>query len=163
MLAVDRGLFIPPHLREEAYDDKPLPLAETNATISAPHMHCAALEILEPKLQPGAAVLDVGSGSNYLVACFAQMIEGKGKIVGVELDENVAKFGRDCLFNAFPKLAILPAPESTGSDPNKSGSGANKSELVLELFQGDANSRQILSRGLFDVRPHMHSSNRPYF
>jgi protein-L-isoaspartate(D-aspartate) O-methyltransferase len=29
-------------------------------------------------------VLDVGSGSGFLVACLFEMIEGNGKIVGIE-------------------------------------------------------------------------------
>ena len=31
-------------------------------TISAPHMHAAALELLQGHLQPGASAFDVGSG-----------------------------------------------------------------------------------------------------
>lgn len=34
-----------------------------NATISAPHMHAACLELLEKNLQPGMRALDVGSGN----------------------------------------------------------------------------------------------------
>lgn len=44
------------------------------ATISAPHMHAYALELLEHKLKPGARVLDVGSGSGYLSVAFAKMV-----------------------------------------------------------------------------------------
>ena len=37
-----------------------------NCILSAPHMHCMALELLEDKLVPGNTALDVGSGSGYL-------------------------------------------------------------------------------------------------
>lgn len=37
-------------------------------------MHVAALEILEEVLVDGANVLDVGSGSGFLTACFAEMV-----------------------------------------------------------------------------------------
>lgn len=40
--------------------DHPLPLGPAE-TISAPHMHARALELLSEKLVPGARVLDVGS------------------------------------------------------------------------------------------------------
>lgn len=41
--------------------DHPLAIGE-GQTISAPHMHAICLELLEPQLQPGARVLDVGAG-----------------------------------------------------------------------------------------------------
>jgi protein-L-isoaspartate(D-aspartate) O-methyltransferase len=40
--------------------DYPLPIG-CSETISAPHMHATALEVLESKLQPGNSILDVGS------------------------------------------------------------------------------------------------------
>ncbi|KAF9180210.1 hypothetical protein BGZ51_006351 [Haplosporangium sp. Z 767] len=55
-----------------------------NATISAPHMHAAALESLSPFLYPGAKALDVGSGSGYLTACMAEMVGPQGRVVGVD-------------------------------------------------------------------------------
>ncbi|KAF9350820.1 hypothetical protein BGX26_011038 [Mortierella sp. AD094] len=55
-----------------------------NATISAPHMHAAALESLSPFLFPGAKVLDIGSGSGYLTVCMAEMVGPQGRVVGVE-------------------------------------------------------------------------------
>jgi protein-L-isoaspartate(D-aspartate) O-methyltransferase len=59
MHAVDRGLFVPPG--GSPYFDSPMPIGY-NATISAPHMHAACLELLENNLQPGMRALDVGSG-----------------------------------------------------------------------------------------------------
>ena len=41
--------------------DHPLPIGKEQ-TISAPHMHAAALQLLEQQAGPGASVLDVGSG-----------------------------------------------------------------------------------------------------
>jgi protein-L-isoaspartate O-methyltransferase len=43
--------------------DHPLAIGE-GQTISAPHMHAICLELLEPHLQPGARVLDVGAGAH---------------------------------------------------------------------------------------------------
>jgi len=42
-------------------------LIGSNATISAPHMHAHALELLKDHLKPGNKVLDVGAGSGYLL------------------------------------------------------------------------------------------------
>ncbi|KAJ3122092.1 hypothetical protein HK098_003114 [Nowakowskiella sp. JEL0407] len=79
MKQIDRGKYAP----HRPYNDSPQPIG-FNATISAPHMHAHALELLEDKLLPGNRALDVGSGSGYLLACFAQMVGPQGKAVGME-------------------------------------------------------------------------------
>ncbi|VDN98047.1 unnamed protein product [Rodentolepis nana] len=79
MMTVDRGYFI----GHNPYEDRPQSIGYS-ATISAPHMHAYTLNVLEPKLQPGARVLDVGSGSGILTACFALMVGPNGLAVGIE-------------------------------------------------------------------------------
>ena len=67
MEQIDRGLFVPPG-EGDPYMDSPVPIGY-NATISAPHMHAACLELLKNHLQPGMRALDIGSGlitSTYL-------------------------------------------------------------------------------------------------
>ncbi|CAL9780297.1 unnamed protein product, partial [Musa acuminata subsp. burmannicoides] len=81
MEAIDRGLFVPPG--SAPYVDTPI-LIGYNATISAPHMHAACLELLREHLQPGMRALDVGSGTGYLTACFAMMLGPEGRALGVE-------------------------------------------------------------------------------
>ncbi|CAM0911651.1 unnamed protein product [Alopecurus aequalis] len=81
METIDRGLFVPPGA--SPYFDSPMAIGY-NATISAPHMHAACLELLEDHLQPGMQALDVGSGTGYLTACFALMVGPEGRVVGVE-------------------------------------------------------------------------------
>ncbi|XP_027687290.1 protein-L-isoaspartate(D-aspartate) O-methyltransferase isoform X2 [Chelonia mydas] len=61
------------------------------ATISAPHMHAHALELLKDQLVEGAKALDVGSGSGYLTACFARMVGSTGKAVGIEHIEELVR------------------------------------------------------------------------
>ncbi|KAM7273313.1 hypothetical protein ACFE04_027977 [Oxalis oulophora] len=81
MGTIDRGLFVSDETL--AYVDSPMSIGY-NATISAPHMHAMCLELLEQNLQPGMRALDVGSGTGYLTACFAKMVEKQGHVVGVE-------------------------------------------------------------------------------
>ncbi len=85
MAKVDRGEFS----RQSPYVDSPQSIGH-GVTISAPHMHAYALELLKDRLQPGMRVLDVGSGSGYLTACFALMVGPGGTVVGIEhVDELV--------------------------------------------------------------------------
>jgi len=71
MLSVDRANYCRPD--SEFYQDCPQPIG-FGATISAPHMHAHCLQLLEKNLFVGAKVLDVGSGSGYLLALFSEMV-----------------------------------------------------------------------------------------
>ncbi|KAF5310862.1 hypothetical protein D9619_007681 [Psilocybe cf. subviscida] len=81
MNAIDRGNYVLDP--SDAYEDAPQSIGH-NATISAPHMHAYASEHLLPHLQPGAKVLDIGSGSGYLVGVLHKLVSPGGKVVGVE-------------------------------------------------------------------------------
>ncbi|GBG25106.1 Protein-L-isoaspartateD-aspartate O-methyltransferase [Hondaea fermentalgiana] len=72
--ATDRQHYAP----SSAYEDAPQYIGH-GATISAPHMHAWALELLSSVLdRPRAAVLDVGCGSGYLTACLHRMVAPRG-------------------------------------------------------------------------------------
>lgn len=79
MLKVDRADFAP----KDPYIDKPQSIGY-NATISAPHMHAKALELLSNHLVVGNKALDVGCGSGYLTAAMAYMVGNTGKVIGIE-------------------------------------------------------------------------------
>ena len=66
---VDRADFAPSH----PYQDRPQYI-DYEATISAPHMHAYCLEWMEPTLNPGSKILDVGCGSGYLCAAFWELV-----------------------------------------------------------------------------------------
>ena len=63
----------------EAYEDRPHSIGY-NVTISAPHMHAMALELIYGKIKNKAnpKICDVGVGSGYLAACFANLIDDGG-------------------------------------------------------------------------------------
>ncbi|KAL3927709.1 MAG: hypothetical protein SGPRY_002702 [Prymnesium sp.] len=94
--AIDRAHFLPPALQRHAYEDRPLPIGH-DVTISAPHMHAAAVELLMPQLTPGATVLDVGVGSGYLAAAFAQLVGPTGHVYGIDRVEALVQMAESNL------------------------------------------------------------------
>lgn len=109
MKSVDRGDFAKGH----AYEDSPQ-LIGYGVTISAPHMHAYALELLEDKLKEGNNALDVGSGSGYLTACFSHMVGPSGKVVGIDhiqqlvdwSESNIRKNHGDLIDSGRLKLVV---------------------------------------------------------
>jgi len=90
---VDRRAFLAPEPtspHQFAYKDTPLPIGY-GQTISAPHMHATCLDLLEDKLQPGARVLDVGSGSGFLSAVMGLLVLPGGHVTGVEKVTDLAQ------------------------------------------------------------------------
>lgn len=73
MQLIDRAHFVPDPAT--AYRDSPQSIGH-GATISAPHMHAAAAEALVGFLGKGRRVLDVGSGSGFLVGVLGGLVFG---------------------------------------------------------------------------------------
>uniref|UniRef100_A0AAV2K6B2 Protein-L-isoaspartate(D-aspartate) O-methyltransferase n=1 Tax=Knipowitschia caucasica TaxID=637954 RepID=A0AAV2K6B2_KNICA len=95
MLGTDRAHFS----RCNPYMDSPQSIGY-QATISAPHMHAYALELLHDQLYDGAKALDVGSGSGILSVCFARMVGPKGKVIGIDhiqelVDDSIKNVKKD--------------------------------------------------------------------
>lgn len=108
MIKVDRGDFTQSYGKK--YCDKPLPLL-MKQTISAPHMHAKAIEYLYPKLKPGMTVLDVGSGSGYLTACFGYLVnvssptkKTRGKVVGLDIHESLVNYSVNTIQSHYKDL-----------------------------------------------------------
>jgi protein-L-isoaspartate(D-aspartate) O-methyltransferase len=68
--SVPRENFLPEDLREFAYDDAPLPIAE-GQTISQPYIVAMMTEALG--LEGGEKVLEIGTGSGYAAAVLAEI------------------------------------------------------------------------------------------
>lgn len=79
---VKREYFVPERLQIVAYVDDALPIG-LNQTISQPSTIARMLELLEIKREQ--KVLEVGSGSGYVLALLKEMVGSKGKVFGVEL------------------------------------------------------------------------------
>src|SRR5438034_109067 len=70
MERVPRDLFVPPEVRDRAYDDAALPIG-AGQTISQPYMVARICEALA--LRGTERVLDVGTGSGYQAAVLAEL------------------------------------------------------------------------------------------
>jgi protein-L-isoaspartate(D-aspartate) O-methyltransferase len=84
MEEVPRHLFLDPSLRDEAYDDNPLPIGD-GQTISQPYMVARMTELLDP--QGDQKVLEIGTGSGYQAAILSRLcsqvctVERNGRLV----------------------------------------------------------------------------------
>ncbi|XP_065363284.1 protein-L-isoaspartate(D-aspartate) O-methyltransferase-like [Calliphora vicina] len=104
MIATDRKFYSP----RNPYMDAPQSIGH-GVTISAPHMHAFALEYLRDHMKPGAHVLDVGSGSGYLTACFYRYLQAQGdnsntRIVGIEHQPELVCLSKENLNNDDPQM-----------------------------------------------------------
>ena len=91
---VEREKFIPEKYKLCAYEDIPLPIGN-KATISQPYTIAFMLNLLE--LKKGQKILEIGSGSGYVLALLAEIT--KGKIFGVEIIKELAENSKNTLKN----------------------------------------------------------------
>jgi len=85
MRAVPRHEFVAPDLRDQAYEDTPLPIGH-GQTISQPFMVALMTEALQ--LRPGERVLEIGTGSGYQAAVLAHM---RAEVYTIERLEGLAR------------------------------------------------------------------------
>jgi protein-L-isoaspartate(D-aspartate) O-methyltransferase len=91
MLKVPRHLMVPRDLKNRAYADHPLPIAE-GQTISQPYVVALMTEALE--LKPGDRVLEIGTGSGYQAAVLAEIVD---QVYSIEIREKLADSARRTL------------------------------------------------------------------
>lgn len=72
MKKVPRHLFVDEGLRDQAYEDHPLPIGE-GQTVSQPYVVALMTEAL--RLKPSDRVLEIGTGSGYQAAILAELVK----------------------------------------------------------------------------------------
>ena len=70
MRRTPRDAFVPAHLRDLAYADRPLPIGY-GQTISQPYIVALMTDLL--RLAPGGRALEIGTGSGYQAAVLAEL------------------------------------------------------------------------------------------
>jgi protein-L-isoaspartate(D-aspartate) O-methyltransferase len=102
--AVPRRLFLPEAQQANADADQPLPIGH-GQTNSQPSTVRRMLELLE--VRPGQHVLDVGCGSAWTTALLDELTGPDGSVVGVELEDELAEWGRSNLAGAGRGRAVV--------------------------------------------------------
>jgi len=114
---VKREDFVPEEFEGQTYEDTALPIGQ-GQTISQPYTIAVMLSELD--LKPGQKILEVGSGSGYVLALISKIVGEKGRVFGLEVVKDLAKKSRESLrlddyknvevharngFNGFPEKA----------------------------------------------------------
>ncbi|NUM43570.1 MAG: protein-L-isoaspartate(D-aspartate) O-methyltransferase [Anaerolineales bacterium] len=85
MSTVPRHQFVPDEVRDQAYDDGPLPIGE-NQTISQPYIVALMTELLN--LQGHETILEIGTGSGYQAAILGKLAR---QVYSIERHEPLAQ------------------------------------------------------------------------
>lgn len=136
LLSVDRGNYVT--ATNNKYEDSPQYIGY-DATISAPHMHASCLELLVPllpKKDASYSILDVGSGSGYLVAALARM-RPKSFVVGIDYVQNLVDLARQNMMKQDSDL-LFPSTEVTneGEANEAKGEGGERPRVQLVCGNG---------------------------
>ncbi len=105
LLRVPREEFIPALYRDYAYEEVPLPLPGTAATISCPHSYPLFYEPLG--LDQGHRFLEVGLGSGYGTALAREVVGAEGLVVGMEIDPLTFEYAASNLDRAGYRDVVL--------------------------------------------------------
>jgi protein-L-isoaspartate(D-aspartate) O-methyltransferase len=168
MLAVPREQFVPAELREQAYEDRALPIGREQS-ISQPYVVALTLEALN--LSGNETVLDVGTGSGYaaaLLSCLAAQVHSVERLESLasEAKERLHRLGyavevhrRDGTLGLpqyAPYDAIAVAAGGPFVPPALSGQLALGGRMVIPIRHADTQMLVRVERrldGSFDTEP----------
>jgi protein-L-isoaspartate(D-aspartate) O-methyltransferase len=109
MARLPREKFVPPELRCQAYEDKPLPIG-AGQTISQPYIIALMTEALE--LAGREKVLELGTGSGYQTAILAELAR---KVISVERLPELVESAKKLLKElGYTNIEIHLAEETLG-------------------------------------------------
>jgi len=103
-LNIPRHLFVPKEQLPYAYVDVALPTLKSS-TISQPYTVAVMTEALQPK--EGDKILEVGAGSGWQAAILGYCVAPRGKVITIEIDEDLVKFAKTNLKKVKTKNVIV--------------------------------------------------------
>ena len=149
---VPRHLFVPDHLRSQAYGDHPLPIG-SGQTISQPYVVAYMLQALQ--LTPTDRVLELGAGCGYQTSLLAELA---GQVYSMELRAELAGGARDVVNSlGYDRIHIrvgngmLGWPEKAPFDAIVGSAAAAEVPAAL-LEQLAPNGRMMLPVGELDQK-----------
>ncbi len=149
-MTIPRHCFVPENDVERAYRDQALSIG-FGQTISQPYVVALMLEALE--LKPGYRVLEIGSGSGYVVALLSLLVK---QVVGIELEKVLTQRSKAILKTLHISNAEIICGNGYNGYPAKSPydvillSAAPEALPENILSQLKPNGRLILPVGKFD-------------
>ncbi len=126
---VDRAEFID----QDPYTDRPQRLAE-DSTISAPHVVAMMVE----KLDPEGRVLEMGSGSGYMLAILDELVD---EVVGVERNKELVDKSR----NRLPDVRIIHGFQVPPEDFNAIIYSFATSEEKVRNSQSKTGAKKVIA------------------
>lgn len=108
---VPRHLFVASDLQDAAYEDRPLPIGESQ-TISQPYIVARMADLA--RIQPEDSVLEVGTGCGYAAAVLGELADS---VVSVEIRPRLANDARRRLEDlGYGNVRVLTG-DDTAVDP----------------------------------------------
>jgi protein-L-isoaspartate(D-aspartate) O-methyltransferase len=104
---VPRHLFLPEAVWGQAYQDRALPIGY-GQTASQPSLQALSLQLLDP--QPDETALEIGTGSGYLTALLAEMVD---RVYSVERVQELSTRARAVLDQLGIRNAALMSGDGT--------------------------------------------------
>ncbi len=112
MFSVPRHEFVPPAYIDAAYEDRPLPIGETE-TISQPYIVAAMTQAA--RVEPGDKALEVGAGAGYQAAILAHL---GARVYTVERNFHLAETARARLARlGYQGIEVIYGDGSEGYAP----------------------------------------------
>jgi protein-L-isoaspartate(D-aspartate) O-methyltransferase len=106
---IKRQDFVPVEFKSSSYENIPLPIGYSQ-TISQPYTIAFMLNLL--KLSENQSILEIGSGSGYVLALLSKIIKN-GKIYGIERIKALAEKSKNILKN-YRNIKIINKDGSMG-------------------------------------------------
>ena len=126
--AVPRDAFVPEDLRDEAWENHPLPIGH-GQTISQPLIVARMCELLD--LHGHERVLDVGTGRGYHAAVLAHLAR---EVISVERDPTLSRHAREALTAAgVGNVTLVVGDGSAGHAPRAPYDAINVAAATPEI------------------------------
>lgn len=107
---VPRHLFLPGVTLDQVYSDVSIPIKHLEDQVVSSSSQPAIMAIMLEQLQvePGHRVLEIGSGTGYNAALIAHLVGDTGRVVTVDIDEDLVAAAREHLSHAgFGQVRIF--------------------------------------------------------